>query len=309
MLALVITARGEAPAVADAPDRDPGPGEVRVAVEAASVNGFDLAVAAGYVWDSMPHTFPVVMGRDFAGRVDTVGEDVEGWAVGDAVAGVNTALELGAGPIADHFTVPAASLTRVPDGVTAVQAAAVGLAGVTAADAVEALDPDPGDTVLISGATGGVGAFAVQLAVARGSAVIATSRPGEATDFVLGLGAQDAVDYTSDLAAAVREVSPDGVTKVLHAAGDPRELGALILPTGGRLASVLGATPDQVGRDEVEVVAVMGAYLPVKLAALLDGVAAGQLTVPVAATYPLVRATEALSDFAGGKLGKLVVTP
>src|SRR5664280_2195060 len=232
MRALAVTARGASPAVVDVPDRAPGRGEVRVAVEAASINGFDLAVVAGYVWDRMPHTFPVVIGRD--------------------VAGVNTALELGAGPIAEHIIVDSRSVTAIPDVVTAVQAAAVGLAGVTALDLIDALNPGAADTVVVSGATGGVGAFAVQLAAARGARVVATARPGGATEFVRSLGAADVVDYTGDLAVALRAVTPDGVTKVVHAAGDPAVLGSLLV-ANGQFASVVGATAEQVGREDVTV--------------------------------------------------------
>jgi NADPH:quinone reductase-like Zn-dependent oxidoreductase len=307
MRALAITGRDASPAVAEVDDPAPGGGEVRVAVEAASLNGFDLAVAGGHVWEHMPHAFPVVLGRDFAGTVERVGADVDGVTVGDRVAGVITALELGPGPIAERMVVPASSLTPVPASVTAAQAAAVGLAGITALDAVSALGVAAGDAVLVSGATGGVGAFAVQLAAARGARVIATARPGEATALVRRLGAAEAVDYTGDLAAAVRAAAPDGVAKVLHAAGDAAQLGS-VLAAGGRLASVLGATAEQVGRDDVTVTGVMGTYAPDKLAGLLEQVAAGALTVPVASTHALADAPAALAEFGRGKLGKIVVT-
>jgi NADPH:quinone reductase-like Zn-dependent oxidoreductase len=94
--ALTISARGESPTVTETPSPEPGPGQVRVAVQAASVNGIDAYVAAGYVWDSMPHRFPVVLGRDFAGTVEAVGTDVTSVRVGDLVAGVVTGLDLGA---------------------------------------------------------------------------------------------------------------------------------------------------------------------------------------------------------------------
>ena len=307
MRALAVGQRGAAPSVLHVADREPGAGEIRVAVEAASINGFDVAVAAGYVWDRMPHTFPVVLGRDFAGTVEAVGPDVDAVRVGDRVAGNIQAPELGPGAIAERVTAAASTVTAVPASVTSAQAAAVGLAGVTAADLVAALDVSADDVVLVSGATGGVGAFTVQLAAARGARVIATARPGAASEFVRGLGATHVVDFTGDLAAAVRAVAPDGVTKAAHAAGDPTTLAAL-LTSGGRLASVLGAAGDQVGRDDLTVTPVMAAYSPQKLADLLDMVAAGRLSVPVAATHTLDNATAALSDFGEPKLGKIVVT-
>ena len=307
MRAFAIRERGAAPVVTDVEAVSPRPGEVLVTVEAASVNGFDLTVAAGYVWDAMPHTFPVVLGRDFAGTVGAVAADVTEVQVGGLSAGVLTALELGSGPIAEQLVVPAAGVTGVPAGVSAVQAAAVGLAGITALDAVDALNVGDGDVLLVSGATGGVGAFAVQFAAARGARVLATARPGAASEFVRRLGATEAVDYSGDLAAAVRAVAPEGVTTVLHAAGDPAVLAGLLV-AGGRLASIIGATAEQAGREDVTVTGVMGSFTPEKLRGLLEQVAAGTLTVPVAATHPLSDAAAALADFRGGKLGKIVVT-
>jgi NADPH:quinone reductase-like Zn-dependent oxidoreductase len=293
--------------VTDVEAATPGRGELRVAVQAASVNGFDLAVAAGFVWDAMPHTFPVVLGRDFAGTVQAVGADVQGVRTGDLVAGVLTAPELGSGPIAEQIVVPAAAVTAVPAGVSAVFAAAVGLAGITALDAVDALNVGDEDVLLISGATGGVGAFAVQIAAARGARVLATALPGAASEFVRRLGAEAAVDYTGDLAAAVQAVAPEGVTTVLHAAGDPTVLAGLLI-AGGRLASIVGATAEQAGRADVTVTGVMGSFTPDRLHGLLEQVGAGTLTVPVAATHPLADAAAALTSFGAGKLGKIMVT-
>src|SRR3954468_21115972 len=213
MKAFAITARDASPAVQELPQPQPRPGEVLVAVEAASVNGFDLSVAAGYVWDMLPHEFPVVLGRDFVGTVTAVGDGVENVQVGDRVAGVIPGMDLGprTGTFADQVAVPAAALARVPDGVGVEDAAVIGLAGVAAHDALEALGVQPGDIVLISGATGGVGSVAVQLARATGATVIATARPGQEEEYVRSLGATHTVDYTGDVAASVREHAPDGV--------------------------------------------------------------------------------------------------
>jgi hypothetical protein len=121
------------------------------------------------------------------------------------------------------------------------------------------------------------------------------------------LGAAEVVDYADDVAAAVHAAAPQGVTKVVHLAGDPAVLAGL-LTEGGRLASLLGATAEQAGRDDVVVTAVMATYTSDKLADLLGQVAAGHLSVPVSSTHTLTDATDALADFGGGKLGKVVVT-
>lgn len=207
-----ITARDTQPAIQDLPQPQPAAGEVLVEVEAASVNGFDLSVAAGYVWDMIPHEFPVVLGRDLVGTVTAVGDGVTDVSVADRVAGVIPGMALGArtGALAESVAVPAGALTRVPVGVDTQQAAVIGLAGIAAHDALHALNVRPGETVLVSGATGGVGSIAVQLAAETGATVIATARPGEEERYVRGLGAAHTVDWTGDLTAAVSSVAPDG---------------------------------------------------------------------------------------------------
>ena len=306
MRALTIAGRGAAPAVADLPVSHLDAGQVRVAVEAASVNGIDVAAAAGYLWDRMPHEFPVVLGRDFAGTVDSVGSDVTRWKSGDRVAGVITAMALGSGAICEVVNADATVLVAVPAGLSALDAAAVGLAGVAATDLIVALGLTADDVVLVSGASGGVGAFAVQLAARAGAKVIATARGGDAARFVRDLGAAEVVDHTEGLAAQVRAAAPEGLTAVIHAAGDPAQLAALLI-SGGRLASVVGATPEQVGRADVTTTPVLAVATPDKLSGLLEAAASGALRVPVARTYRLDEAPQAISDFASPKLGKLVI--
>jgi NADPH:quinone reductase-like Zn-dependent oxidoreductase len=309
MKALAITARDSQPSVQDVPQPQPAPGEVLVEVKAASVNGFDLSVAAGYVWDMIPHEFPVVLGRDLVGTVSAAGDGVEGVSVGDRVAGVIPGMALGprTGSFAEYVALPATAVTAVPSGVDAPQAAVIGLAGVAAHDVLEALSIQSGETVLISGATGGVGSIATQLAVAAGATVIGTARPGQEEEYVRGLGAAHTVDYTGDIAAAVKVIAPQGVDKVLHAAGDAAALGAT-LKAGGTIASTLGATAEQIGRQDVTVAPIMAAATADKLAKLLDQVAAGTLRVNIETAIPLDRAPEAFAAFADGTLGKVLIT-
>lgn len=279
---------------------------MRVAVQAASVNGIDVFAAAGYVWDSMPHAFPVVLSRDFAGIVDAVGDGVTSVSVGDRVTGTVTALELFVGTIAEQVLFDAARVVSVPEGVTpALAAAGAGLAGLSARDLVDALALTADDVVLVSGATGGVGTIAVQLAAATGATVLGTARPGD-EEFIRGLGAAHAVDHTGNLAQAVRAVVPEGVTAVVHTAGDPAQLGAVLRP-GGRLASVVGATDDQVGRSDVTVIAVLASDTPEKIEALLAAIAAGDLQVPIADTFALDDAPAALTAFGQPKLGEVII--
>ena len=305
--ALAFAGPEEKPAVREVLPPPVEAGRVRVAVEAASVNGVDASVATGHLWDALPHSFPVVLGRDLAGTVEEVGEGVRTFAPGQRVTGAITEMTLGidTGTIAQTVTVDAGILTPVPAGVSSEQAAAVGLAAMTARDLLAALPLAGDDVVLVSGATGGVGAYAVQLAVAAGATVLATARPGDGSDFVRSLRAALVLDYT-DPASARTAVAPWGVTAIVHTAGDAASLAAL-LPPGGRLVSALGATGEQVGRDDITVTPVVATAEPAKLSTLLADVACGRLKVPVTRTYPLEQAADAVADFADHKLGKLVV--
>ena len=205
---------------------------------------------------------------------------------------------------------PAAyGLARIPEGLSAQHAGALGLAGTAALNSLDAARVGEGDTVLVSGATGGVGALAVQLAAARGARVIATARPGAEAGFVTSLAGPgvQVVDYTADLNAQVRAIAPDGVDAVLHLAGDGAELAAL-LGKGGRIASTLGLTPDAVGSRDVTVHPIMADPSGQTLTVLAQQAASGALRVPVTATYPLEQAHEAFAAFGEGTPGKIAVT-
>ena len=280
---------------------EPAAGEVRVRVRAASVNGFDLAVAGGMQAGVMEHRFPVVLGKDFAGTVDAVGEGVDRYALGDRVFGVVTKPYLGDGSFGEYVTVPASvGIAHLPEQIDFVQGAAIGLAGVAAAMAVDAAQLRPGHTVLIAGATGGVGNQAVQYAARAGATVLATARAGAEQTLVSKLGAGEVFDYTGDLSSALRARYPDGVDAVLHLAGDPVPLLALVRP-GGRLVSTLVMTADQLPADDVTVVPVYTNPDAATLDRCAQHALSGGRTV-VQATFPLEQTAQALELFAGGTL-------
>ncbi|MCW3842569.1 NADP-dependent oxidoreductase [Micromonospora yasonensis] len=304
MRAITLDAEGAAPAPRDDLARpSPGPGEVLVRVRASSVNGFDKKAAAGMMRGAMEYRYPVVLGKDFAGEVEAIGGNAARLRVGDPVFGVVMRSYLGDGAWAEYVTVDDGyGITRVPEGLDLATAGALGLAGATALDALAAIAPGPRDTVLVAGATGGVGAFAVQYARAAGARVVATARPGPPTDFVRELGADEVVDYTADLAAQVRAVAPDGVSAVVHLAGDGAQLAGLLAPDG-RLASTIGFGPEQ----HPAATSILGSPAPETLDRLAGDVAAGRVRVPVSHRYELAEVPQALSDFSG-VLGKLAVT-
>jgi NADPH2:quinone reductase len=308
MKVVVLPDFGATPKIRQIPVPEPAEGEVRVRVRAASVNGFDVSVANGMLKGMMEHRFPVVLGKDFAGTVEAVGAGVSSFAPGDRVFGVVTKSYLGDGSFGEFVTVPAAiGLTRLPDGIDFQTGGALGLAGTAARLAVGAVGLSAGQTVLIAGATGGVGTIAVQLAAQAGARVIATAHGQQARRLVTDLGASEVVDYTQDVAAQVRAVRTAGVDAVLHFAGDP---GAVlpVVRAGGRLASTRIMSPEQIPSDTVTVTPIYAVPSAEVLSGLADAVASGRLTVPIQRTYSLDQVPAALRDFAQkGTLGKLAI--
>jgi len=308
MKAFVWPAFDEQPTVADLPTPEAGPGQVLVRVRAASVNGIDLSIASGRLQGMLEYDFPVILGKDFAGTVEAVGSGVTGFAAGDRVFGVvSDPSPLSSRSFAEYLAVPAGpNLTRIPEGVDFASAGVLGLAGTAALQAVDAIAPTAGETVLISGAKGGVGAYAVQLGAARGATVIATAKPGEDADLVRDLGASHTVDYTGDVAAQVRAIQPDGVDAVLHFAGDGTQLGELCVP-GGRLASTLIMSLEQLPVPHAEVASVFASSDAATLDRLAAEVAAGRLKTPIQHTYTLDQLGDAIAAFGAGTRGKLAV--
>ncbi|MDT0346225.1 NADP-dependent oxidoreductase [Streptomyces litchfieldiae] len=309
MRAVTLDSVPATPTVSEVDLPRPEAGELLVKVAVSSVNGFDAATAAGYLRGTMEHRFPLVMGKDFAGTVAALGEGVAGFAVGDAVFGVVMKPFLGTGSLAEYVTVPAGhGVAAIPEGLDVRDAGALGVAGTAAHDSIDAIALKPGETLLVSGATGGVGALAVQLAAARGAKVIATARPGAQADFVTALTNAEVhlVDFTGDLAAQVRAIAPGGVDAVLHLAGDGAQLAGLLRP-GGRLASTLGFGPDAVQGQDVTAHAIMADPTAGTLTALAAEVVSGALRVPVTATYSLEQAPDAFAAFGSGAPGKVAV--
>jgi NADPH:quinone reductase-like Zn-dependent oxidoreductase len=307
MRAFVLTEFGAAPQLADLDVPEPAEGEVRIRVHAASVNGFDLSVAAGYLRDLMEHRFPVVLGKDFAGVVDALGPGVSGYQVGDRVFGVVTKPYLGDGSFAEYVTVPTeVGLAKLPDDVDFVAGAALGLSGAAGLSAVDAAELKPGQSVLVVGATGGVGNQAVQLATKAGARIVATAASDEEKALVTGLGADTTVDHRGDVVEAVRQVHPDGVDVVFHFAGDPAELLTTVRP-GGRFVSTI-VQPQQLPTEDATVI---GIYT-IPDAAMLDRLAAyaveGTTRLMIQYAFSLNEAADAFASFTRGTLGKVVIT-
>jgi NADPH:quinone reductase len=307
MRAIAMTDFDKTPALTELDVPEPVEGEVRARVRAASVNGFDLSVAAGRTKDYMEHRFPLVLGKDFAGEVDAVGPGVTGYAVGDRVFGVVTKPYLGDGSFAEYVTVPTAvGVAKLPEGVPYTDAAALGLAGAAAHSILDGAQLQPGQTVLVVGATGGVGTQVVQLAAIAGATVLATAHTDEERELVTRLGAKTPVDHTADLLAQVRETAPTGVDVVVHLAGDLNVVEAV--RNGGRFVSTLIMSPEQVPTDTAVVVPIYANPTPEVLDRCAASYASGNTTLAVQHVYPLDRTLDALGQFAQGTLGKIVIT-
>jgi NADPH:quinone reductase-like Zn-dependent oxidoreductase len=308
--ALAMEGFDRAPSVIDVPAPEPASGEVLVRVRAASVNAYDTFVAMGMMKDYLPYEFPAVLGQDVSGVVVSVGPGVEGFRENDLVFGtLGMRATVHDGTFAELAVPQAASLAVTPEGVDDLQAGSLGVAGTTAMSAVEALALAEGATVLIVGATGGVGTFAVQLAALRGAHTIASVRPGDEF-FLAELRAAETVDYTGDLGATVRHVYPDGVDALIDLVNrDPMAFAALagLVRDGGRAVSAVGGAGESslIGTVAVANVGSNPAYLT----PLAEMVADGRLRAAIQRTYPLEDAAQALKDFTEQHtLGKLVIT-
>src|SRR3954467_327526 len=181
------------------------PDGVLVRVRAAGGKPVDTKIRQGALAGAFPHHFPVVLGWDAAGVVEAVGPAVTWFKPGDSVYGYCRRHELEYGTYAEYVTVPEGYLAHMPRELSFEEAAALPLAGLTAHQSLEILGLRGGETLVLTGGAGGVGHLAIQLAVARGARVIATSSPAN-FDFLRSLGA-DPVDYHEpDVGARVREM-------------------------------------------------------------------------------------------------------
>ena len=308
MKAFVVSSLDEPAAVTEVPDPIVRAGEILVRVAAASLNPYDAFVASGAAQAYMTYDFPVVIGGDHAGTVEALGDGVDGFGVGDRVFGMmGMKGSVHDGTFGELAVPQAAAVARTPDGVSDMDASTLGVAGTTAVEAVDAVGPAEGQRVLIVGATGGIGSFAIQLCRLRGAHVIATVRPGDEA-FVTDRGASETVDYTGDTVATIRERYPDGVDAVIDgvsADGDAFRKVVGIVRTGGRATSTRGAAQS----EEIDGVSVANANgNPARLAELADLVAGGKLRVAITRTYPLAEAAQALRDLQEQHtLGKLVI--
>ncbi|MFI9586562.1 NADP-dependent oxidoreductase [Streptomyces sp. NPDC052236] len=277
-----------------------GPGQVRVKVKAAGVNPVDYKIRNGWMDQLFPTTFPAVPGLEFAGIVDEVGEGVTGTAVGDEVVGWSVTGAYATYALAESFT-------RKPAGLDWAQAAALPIAVETAQRVLDLLGVRSGETLLLHGAAGAVGAAAVQLAVAAGATVIGTASPAN-HGYLRELGAIP-VAYGDGLVERVRAVAPQGVAAVFDAAGKGALPASVELRGGTTDRIVTIADPDAAAHG-VTFSAKTMERPEIALAEHVRSAARGGLRIPVVESFPLEAAAkaQALSE-AGHVRGKLLIVP
>ncbi len=266
---------------------EPQPNEVLIRVQAASINPVDCKIRAGNLQEVFPMPFPYTPGMDIAGIVEAMGDDVQGFQVGQAVYG-----EVEKGAYAELVTASPEKIAPKPQTLDFVEAASVPVVATIAYQTLfDHADLQPGQTVLIHAASGGVGMFAVQLAKLKGAHVLGTASAKNA-DFVRSLGADRFIDYQ----ATPFEQVAQNVDVVLDTiGGDTRARSYSVLKPGGILVTIAGAPPDAQKAEELGVRAKWvdgkpSASLLEEISSLIDS---GQLKTDIARTFSLPEARQA----------------
>ena len=304
MKAMAAMAYGgpEVLALTELPEPKVGPDSVLVRAKAASVNPVDWKILAGFLDGALRVHFPLVPGWDLAGVVERVGAGITEFAPGDEVIGYVREDHVRDGTFAELVAAPVRTLAKKPKALDWTQAAALPLAGLTAWQSIEAVRLAAGETLLVHAASGGVGSLAVQIAKARGARVIGTAS-SENHDHVRRLGAEP-IAYGEGLEQRIRALAPDGVDAVVEFGGKVTDVPRELLRMKTRLVSIVDPAVKSAG----------GRYLFVRpssadLTALAELADAGKLIVPVAETFPLARAAEALArNKSGAVTGKIAIT-
>lgn len=313
MRAFAIDAFSTPGSVHDLPPPTVGANELLVRVRAAGINPTDWKIRDRQMPISNPH-FPLVLGQDLAGTVEQVGVGVTGWGVGDEAFGLVRQV----GTYAEKVAVPAsAAFVRKPSTLDFVHAAALPTPALTAMATLDAVALQEGDILMVVGATGGVGRYAVQLAARRGAHVIGTGRSRESVARLAQLGAVETIDYSqTDLASAVKATHPNGIDTIIDLVSDRATLAWLsgAVHNGGRIAStVYAADESSLAARGIQATNVSLRDSGFETATHLDDIAhladAGDIVVAVERTYPLEEAAHALNANKYGTVsGKIVLT-
>ena len=276
---------------------EPGPGQVRIATVAGAVNPVDGGTRSGRSAAAIPDpVFPLVLGWDVAGVVDALGPGAERFAVGQPVIGMSLWFVARQGTHAEQVVLDESACAPSPEGVDPVAAATLPLNGLTAWSALFVAKVGAGDRLLVAGAAGGVGGYAVQLAKLRGVSVIGYGRPGD-REAVLDLGADEFITDLADLPPVAVAIDTTAQPDLMLEAMAPD--GLLVTLSGQPTSEVSGVTA-KAARVRVD---------PEALAELSRLAGEGQLELRVAASFGFEDAAEAHRRMeAGGARGRMVLT-
>ena len=289
--------------VADIDRPSPSAGEVLVEVRAAGINPGEIGIRTGALHERFPATFPSGEGSDLAGVVLEVGDGVSDFAVGDEVLGFSFRRS----SHATHTVVPVDQLIHKPAELSWEAAGSLYVVGVTAYAAVRAVAPQPGETVAVSAAAGGVGSLVVQLLALRDVRVLGIASSGNA-EWLRAHGVEP-VEYGDGLAQRLQQAAPDGIDAFIDLFG----------PDYVQLAVDLGVSPERINTIiSFEKAAEVGAKsegsaeasTPAVLTEIADLVTSGALDFDVAATYPLDQVVDAFAELEQRHThGKIVLLP
>ncbi|WP_342381596.1 NADP-dependent oxidoreductase [Myxococcus stipitatus] len=301
MKAIVLTGYGDVDCLElrDMPEPHPAAGEIKVRVAAASINPIDWKLRRGDMKNFVPLKFPAILGRDVSGEVVEVGPGVTAFQVGDRVMGLVN------GGYAEQVVSPVEAWARIPSSLDLTDAAALPLVTLTGAQlAEEAVNPSPGDIVLVTGALGGVGRSAVHAAKLRGAKVWAGVRGKQKADAArLGAAGVVALDDPADLD---RLPTLDAIADTLGG-GVVARLLSRVKP-GGTIGSVVGEPPGAKEKG-LKVHAMVAHPDGQRLARLGEDVAKGALVIPIGKRLPLAEAREAQKLAERGGVGKVLLLP
>jgi NADPH2:quinone reductase len=306
MRAVAVRRFGGPVELVEIPAPSPAAGEVAVRIEAAGMNPFDWKIADGAMRERRPHVFPLVLGVDGAGVVESQGEGASRFRPGDRIAGSFLHTPVGVGTYAEHTAVPETNcIVALPSGFSARDAAALPTAGMTALQSLDRLSVPAGGSVLIVGASGGVGSIAVSLARARGWTVVAAART-TSHERLRRLGAADTLEIEDGPLPPPPGRSVDGL---LDVASPPSafEAWARWLKPGGSAVSTIGSARPLPGKQTVSISMEPSAD---DLRRLIAEVERGALKVPLERTIRLEDAPGAVQESRAGRAsGKTVIVP
>ncbi|MGE7776064.1 NADP-dependent oxidoreductase [Chitinophaga sp. NPDC101104] len=302
MKAVAVNQFKSIPQVMDLPEPPVKAGTIRIRLAAAGLNPFDWKLVDGILENQMPHVFPMILGTDGAGVVESVGAGVDRFKVGDRVYGQMIHPPVGEGSYAEMVTVPdSVAIAAAPHSIALSDAAALPTAGMTALQLLDRSGLTEGQKLLLIGATGGVGSFLTQVAKARGIYVIATASSEESAARTQQLGAAETINYKT---APVEEQFPGGADALIDLVSDKVNFEKMLplVKKGGHV----NTTQFVADKDRIHELGLRGGNFetkgtPASLDALRELIDNGRLTVPVDRRIPLDQAPQAIADSRAAK--------